>query len=81
MMNKKMTPVKQKVITVNKSLDYSAGTSSEKIVDESIKAMQIIKKLEFADIPERISDLRPVFCFQRTEKPANILPVAPCPSV
>ena len=46
MMNKKMVPVKQKVITLNKSLDYNGGTSSDKIIEESIKAMQIIKKLE-----------------------------------
>ena len=46
MMNKKMVPVKQKVITLNKSLDYNGGTSSDKIVEESIKAMQIVKKLE-----------------------------------
>ena len=46
MINKKMVPVKQKVITLNKSLDYNSGTSSDKIVEESIKAMQIVKKLE-----------------------------------
>lgn len=46
MMNKKMVPVKQKVITLNKSLDYSGSTSSDKIIEESIKAMQIVKKLE-----------------------------------
>ena len=46
MMNKKMVPVKQKVITLNKSLDYNGSTSSDKIVEESIKAMQIVKKLE-----------------------------------
>jgi hypothetical protein len=46
MMNKKMVPVKQKVITLNKSLDYNGGVDADKIVDESIKAMQIIKKLE-----------------------------------
>lgn len=46
MVNKKMVPVKQKVITLNKSLDYHGGTSSDKIIDESIKAMQIVKKLE-----------------------------------
>lgn len=46
MMNKKMVPVKQKVITINKSLDYNGGVSSDKIIDESIKAMQIVKKLE-----------------------------------
>ena len=46
MVTKKMTPVKQKVITVNKSIDYSCGISTDKIIEESIKAMQIIKKLE-----------------------------------
>lgn len=46
MMNKKMVPVKQKVITINKSLDYNGMTSSDKIIEESIKAMQIVKKLE-----------------------------------
>ena len=46
MVNKKMVPVKQKVITLNKSIDYSAMTNANKIIDESIKAMQIVKKLE-----------------------------------
>lgn len=46
MVNKKMVPVKQKVITLNKSIDYSGGVSADSIVEESIKAMQIIKKLE-----------------------------------
>lgn len=46
MVNKKMVPVKQKVITLNKSIDYNAGTSSDQIINESIKAMQIVKKLE-----------------------------------
>lgn len=46
MANKKMVPVKQKVITLNKSIDYSASVTADQIVEESIKAMQIIKKLE-----------------------------------
>lgn len=46
MVNKKMVPVKQKVITLNKSIDYSADVSTNQIIEESIKAMQIIKKLE-----------------------------------
>lgn len=46
MMSKKMVPVKQKVITLNKSIDYNSGVSANQIIDESIKAMQIIKKLE-----------------------------------
>ena len=46
MVNKKMVPVKQKVITINKSIDYNAKVKSDVIVEESIKAMRIIKKLE-----------------------------------
>lgn len=46
MINKKMVPAKQKVITINKSIDYNAGVSSDTIIEESIKAMQIVKKLE-----------------------------------
>lgn len=46
MVNKKMVPVKQKVITLNKSIDYHGGVSTNEIIEESIKAMQIVKKLE-----------------------------------
>lgn len=46
MMNKKMVPVKQKVITLNKSVGYHGGVKADQIIDESIKAMQIVKKLE-----------------------------------
>ncbi len=46
MVSKKMTPVKQKVITLNKSIDYNGGVDADKIIEESIKAMQIVKKLE-----------------------------------
>ena len=46
MVSKKMVPVKQKVITINKSIDYSGGVSADTIIEESIKAFQIIKKLE-----------------------------------
>lgn len=40
------TPIKQKVITLVKSIDYNGGVATEKIVEESIKALQIVKKLE-----------------------------------
>lgn len=46
MVNKRMVPVKQKVVTVNKSIDYNCGVSTDEIIEESIKAMQIVKKLE-----------------------------------
>ena len=46
MMTKKMVPIKQKVITLNKSINYAGSVNSDTIVDESIKALQIVKKLE-----------------------------------
>ena len=46
MVNKKMVPIKQKVITLNKSINYNGGVDADTIIDESIKAMQIVKKLE-----------------------------------
>lgn len=46
MVDKKMVPVKQKVITLNKSIDYAGHVKTEQIIEESIKALQIIKKLE-----------------------------------
>lgn len=46
MLTKKMVPIKQKVVTINKSIDYAGMVSSDTIVEESIKALQIIKKLE-----------------------------------
>lgn len=46
MVNRKMVPVKQKVITLTKSISYSCGIKTEQIVEESVKAMMIVKKLE-----------------------------------
>lgn len=46
MVTKKMTPIKQKVITLNKSIDYKGSTDADQIIEESIKAMRIVKKLE-----------------------------------
>ena len=46
MVSKKMVPVKQKVLNITKSVDYNGGVSADTIIEESIKAMQIIKKLE-----------------------------------
>lgn len=39
-------PVKNKVVTLIKSIDYACSVSIDTIVEESIKAMRIIKKLE-----------------------------------
>lgn len=46
MVNKINIPVKQKVITINKCVNYNGLVSIESIVEESIKALQIVKKLE-----------------------------------
>lgn len=46
MITKKMVPMKQKVVTLNKSLDYSVRVKTEQIIEESIKAFRIIQKLE-----------------------------------
>lgn len=46
MVNRKMVPIKQKVITITKSVSYSYGVSTERIIEESTKAMMIVKKLE-----------------------------------
>lgn len=46
MVNSKMVSVKQKIITLNKSVTYSAFVTTKQIEDESVKAMQIVKRLE-----------------------------------
>ena len=46
MIRMKKQQIKQRVIDVYKSVVYAANTPSEKIIEESIKAMQIIKRLE-----------------------------------
>lgn len=38
--------IKQKVVVINKDISYSAGVSKDKIMDESVKAFRIIRKLE-----------------------------------
>lgn len=46
MVSSKMVPVKQKVISITKLFNYNSSVSSDKIIDESIKVMQVVKKLE-----------------------------------
>lgn len=50
MINKKIIPVKKKVITINKALSCSCTVSSETMMEESVKAFQIIKKIEATGI-------------------------------
>ena len=46
MVNKKLVPTKQKVITLNKDISYHAGVKTEEIVKASIQTMQLVKKIE-----------------------------------
>ena len=50
MVNKKIVPVKNKVITINKIISVSASVSSETMKAESVKCFQIIKKIEQSGI-------------------------------
>lgn len=46
MINKKNVVQKQKVITLNKSVNYSSSYSTNEIMENSIRALQIIQKIE-----------------------------------
>lgn len=46
MVRKEMHSVKQKVITLNKSITYAWHISSEQIIEQSLKSLMLIKKLE-----------------------------------
>lgn len=46
MVNQKAVPQKQKVVTLNKDMSYNAGFSTEQIIEESAKALAVVKKLE-----------------------------------
>lgn len=46
MINKKMVMQKQKVIVINKDVGYAARIKKEQIIEESVKAFEIIKKIE-----------------------------------
>src|SRR5690606_7467798 len=46
MINQKQVVKKQKVVTLVKSISYHAGITTEQIMENSIKAMQVVKKVE-----------------------------------
>lgn len=50
MVNKKIVPIKNKVITINKTLSVSCSVSAETMKAESVKCFQIIKKIEASGI-------------------------------
>lgn len=46
MVTKKMVPMKKKVITIDKTIAYSGSVSRNRIIEESVKAIRIINRLE-----------------------------------
>ena len=46
MVNKKLVPAKQKVITLNKDISYHAGVKTSEIVEASVQVLHLIKKIE-----------------------------------
>ena len=46
MVNKKLVPVKQKVITLDKDISYNCGIKTEQIIEASVQTLQLIKKIE-----------------------------------
>ncbi len=46
MINKKNVVQKKKVITLNKNISYHAKITTQEILDNSVKALQIIQKIE-----------------------------------
>lgn len=46
MVSKQMMPVKQKVVDIVKVFNYFSGVSTKEIQEESIKVMQVVKRLE-----------------------------------
>ena len=57
MVNKRLTPVKQKVVTLNKDFTYNAKTSTEDIIEASIQTMQVVKMIEAQGIRVNLNAL------------------------
>lgn len=46
MVNKKLVPIKQRVITLNKDISYNCGITTAQIIEASVQTLQLIKKIE-----------------------------------
>jgi hypothetical protein len=46
MVSTKVVPIKKKVITIDKNISYNYKVSTEKIIEESVKALQIVNAYE-----------------------------------
>lgn len=60
MINKKMVPQKQKVITIVKNISYSSMVSADSIMENSMKALQIVKKIEAQGIRVNLDIMMPL---------------------
>lgn len=50
MFSRKMVPVKQKVVTLVKNIGYSGYVSADTIIEESVKCLRIVNKIEQSGI-------------------------------
>ena len=55
MVNKKLVPVKQRVITLDKDISYNCGITTAQIIEASVQTLQLIKKIEAQGIQRRKS--------------------------
>lgn len=46
MVNQKQVPQKQKIVTLNKDISYAWYVTTEEIIESSVKALQIVKRIE-----------------------------------
>ena len=46
MVNKKLVPIKQKIITLDKDISYNCSITTEQIIEASVQTLQLIKKIE-----------------------------------
>ena len=46
MVNKKLVPIKQKIVTINKDISYNCGITTDQIVEASIQTLQLVKRIE-----------------------------------
>lgn len=83
MIDKQMVIKKQKIIELTKSVSYGAWVEKEQIVEESIKAMMIVKKLEAQGLRIKLNlvlgtnaDNRNVICKVCIKQPGERLNVS-----
>ena len=68
MIRMKKQQIKQRVIDVYKSIDYSGSTSADTIIEESIKAMQLVKRIESMGVRANLFITMGVKTFSNTYK-------------